>query len=590
MKHIHSSIGVEKASRDTGEKAPQQADLARLHQLLITHFSAEDLYTLCADLGEDYESLPGEGKKAKSRRLIDHLNRRGRITELVRMLQKLRPNVHWKEELYPPQDIPPEKPTIEFVNRAYELDLICKPGAPRFILVDGPIGYGKTHLLRKVRETYEENEREEWEAALIDLKSDPQTVSTDSRVAWPCIANAIIQQFDSSQDSMPTLAVRTNTVDSADLENHIVDVLVPFLAQQRANVLLLFDGIEELPSDTSAWLKRLTCDLDLGLREGKRLLRVVFAGRYVGDWGKGVPYALHTLSLSPFEQTTVRVMVEQVAQTADVQATSGYLDDLARLVLHISGGHPRGICDLLEVICAEGFILPKRRLKPILLKRQFGRNGQEGTLFEICIKPIIEELLHGVKSPLCEVLKEISCIRRFDQELLDTLMNQGVFSAPGYTSSWELIRALLKTHLISPPTAGDPMFSDQIVRRMLAVQMQIQDPTRWQQTNERALETFHNWALGSGPIDPQVRRSAILESLYHTLQLMPQGDPPSVVQDKLVERLNEYLGRIDNIRDVMQLRNALSQDKELDDLIEQRASSTAVRALLGSIDQYLSRV
>jgi hypothetical protein len=572
------------------ERVPQQSYLTKLRHLLTTHFDMEELRTLCIDLGEDFDNLRGEGKEAKFGELLARLGRHDRIPDLVQIAQQRRPKVSWIKERHLPQNFPIEKPTIEFVNRAYELDLICKPGAPRFILVDGPTGYGKTHLLRKVRETYEENEREEWDAALIDLKSDPQTVSTDSRMAWPCIANAIIQQFDSSQDSMPTVAVRTNKVDTADLENDIVDVLVPFLAQQRANVLLLFDGVEVLPSDTSAWLKRLAYDLDLGLREGKRLLRVVFAGRYVGDWGKGVPYALFTLSLSPFEQTTVRFMVEQVAQTADVKATSGYLDDLAWLVLHISGGHPRGICDLLEVICAEGFILPKRRLKSILLKRQFGRNGQEGTLFELCIKPIIEELLQSVESPLCEVLAEISCIRRFDQELLDTLMNQGVVSAPGYTSSWELIRALLKTHLISPPTAGDPMFSDQIVRRMLTVQMQIQDPTRWQQTNERALETFHNWALGSGPIDPQVRRSAILESLYHTLQLMPQGDPPSVVQDRLVERLNEYLGRIDSIRDVLQLRNALSQDQELNDLIDQRASSTAVRALLGSIDQYLSRV
>ena len=562
------------------ERVPQQSYLTKLRHLLTTHFDMEELRTLCIDLGEDFDNLRGEGKEAKFGELIARLGRDDRIPDLAQIAQQRRPKVSWIKEWHPPQDISTEKPTIEFVNRAYELDLICKPGAPRFTLLDGPAGYGKTYLLRKARESYEAHKS--WKAALVDLKSDPRIVSTDCAVAWPCIANTITQQFAPSQGLRPTIPVGAG-------EPLIANTLVPFLAGQGANVLLLFDGIEALPSDTSAFLKRLVCDIDYGLQKGGLELHAVFAGRYVGNWGQGAPYALTVLPLSPFDRAAVWDMVEQVVHAEKARKPiPSFLEDLVWWVLYVSGGHPRGIRDVLEVISAAGFIFSD--LEFAFLHMPFQRNGRQGTLFELCIEPIIDELLQSVEPPLCRLLKAISPIRRFDQDLLVTILDQEAIAVPRHQSGWELIRALLKTHLISPPTAGDPMFSDQIVRRMLAVQMQIEDSARWRQTNERALEIFHDWALGAGSVDAQVRRSAIVESLYHTLQLIPQGSSPQAVQDRLVQRWNEYLARIDNARDVMQLRDALSQDQELNDLIDRRTSGSAVRALPDSIERYLSEL
>jgi len=45
----------------------------------------------------DYESLPGEGKRAKVRELIVYLERRGRLPELVKMGRELRPDVSWED-------------------------------------------------------------------------------------------------------------------------------------------------------------------------------------------------------------------------------------------------------------------------------------------------------------------------------------------------------------------------------------------------------------------------------------------------------------------------------------------------------------
>ena len=77
----------------------------------------------------------------------------------------------------------------EFVNRAYELEQICRLGGPKFILVDAPAGYGKTFLLRKVKETYDV--KEDWDSVLVDLRSQPEMSSNQIEQARTAIANEI---------------------------------------------------------------------------------------------------------------------------------------------------------------------------------------------------------------------------------------------------------------------------------------------------------------------------------------------------------------------------------------------------------------
>jgi hypothetical protein len=79
---------------------PQEAKtppeiLAKLRQNLTDYFSDEELHTLCFDMGVDYESLPSLGKAGKAREFVAHLERCGRLAELVARCRKLRRNVSW---------------------------------------------------------------------------------------------------------------------------------------------------------------------------------------------------------------------------------------------------------------------------------------------------------------------------------------------------------------------------------------------------------------------------------------------------------------------------------------------------------------
>jgi len=67
----------------------------RLLQVLSDRFDEGDLRTLCFTLEIDYEILPGQGKRDKARELIQYLERRERISDLVEAGKQLRPDIPW---------------------------------------------------------------------------------------------------------------------------------------------------------------------------------------------------------------------------------------------------------------------------------------------------------------------------------------------------------------------------------------------------------------------------------------------------------------------------------------------------------------
>ncbi|MCC6601598.1 MAG: hypothetical protein IT327_00220 [Anaerolineae bacterium] len=71
--------------------------LIEIRNILIDRFNDGELRTLAHDLGVDYESLPDNGKANKARELVEFLERRNQILELVKLGKELRPNVKWPE-------------------------------------------------------------------------------------------------------------------------------------------------------------------------------------------------------------------------------------------------------------------------------------------------------------------------------------------------------------------------------------------------------------------------------------------------------------------------------------------------------------
>jgi hypothetical protein len=66
-----------------------------LYQLLRERFDEQELLILCFHLNVDYEALPGAGKDARAEELVSHLDRRGRLGDLIREGKRQRPDVPW---------------------------------------------------------------------------------------------------------------------------------------------------------------------------------------------------------------------------------------------------------------------------------------------------------------------------------------------------------------------------------------------------------------------------------------------------------------------------------------------------------------
>lgn len=86
-------VAVSETDEDISVAEVPSTDLVKLHGVLESRFNLEELRTLCFELGVDYDSLPGEGKSAKARELITHLERRNELDRLVALVRRERGNV-----------------------------------------------------------------------------------------------------------------------------------------------------------------------------------------------------------------------------------------------------------------------------------------------------------------------------------------------------------------------------------------------------------------------------------------------------------------------------------------------------------------
>ncbi len=69
---------------------------SQLRRILVDHFDADELKTLCFELQIEYDDLLGTSRAGKARELITYLERRDRLPEVVKIGKAMRPNAPWE--------------------------------------------------------------------------------------------------------------------------------------------------------------------------------------------------------------------------------------------------------------------------------------------------------------------------------------------------------------------------------------------------------------------------------------------------------------------------------------------------------------
>ena len=99
--------------------------MSQLLNILTANFNREELKTLAFELGVDFDEFPDKGKTSQARDLIQHLQRRQRLNDLIAWGQQQRPKIEWPtpDSLLEGKRIVPVSPQLqpylEMVMRRY---------------------------------------------------------------------------------------------------------------------------------------------------------------------------------------------------------------------------------------------------------------------------------------------------------------------------------------------------------------------------------------------------------------------------------------------------------------------------------------
>ena len=89
-----------------------QKSLRDLRRQIATHFTLDQLRTLAADLGIDWQKLGGQEISSKAQSLIALADQDGRLPDLLYLLHEERPGVPWAEIASPSPGPPETRPLV----------------------------------------------------------------------------------------------------------------------------------------------------------------------------------------------------------------------------------------------------------------------------------------------------------------------------------------------------------------------------------------------------------------------------------------------------------------------------------------------
>lgn len=139
----------------------KQIDINQLRLALVEYFNEAELQDLCFELHIDFESLPGQGKTAKARDLVQQCDRERRLSELVTAVLTARPNIPPYTLLLDTQtEQSPFKGLLAFQEDDYDIffgreeiseelaERLTGKAPTHFLALVGASGSGKSSIVR----------------------------------------------------------------------------------------------------------------------------------------------------------------------------------------------------------------------------------------------------------------------------------------------------------------------------------------------------------------------------------------------------------------------------------------------------------
>lgn len=429
---------------------------------------------------------------------------------------------------------------LKFKNRDYEIDLICNPGQPQLMVIDAPAGYGKTALLKEVKERYQ---NDGWKCALIPLHQIKGKYSIRNEIARQIQAQPIDTKNDLEAD----------------------DILRSELIEAN-RVLLLFDSIEQSYLEDLDWLLKLVSKCKDWLKTLE--FRTIFAGRYINvSETRWINYK--KFHLSPFTKDIVKKVIEDTVKQYPLPAKQNPKDEdlktWAHFITFLSGGHPKAIQKLITVMKNQHYGL-------VFSEDELPR------LFNSYVDAELNEIISALDHITSEALETFSIFRLLTFNTIQSLQAEYVFSKSINAQS---IFAKLNNHGFIIKKESSPFFSDNIVRKLIMTKMKIFNIDRYKSLNKIAQKIYEKWiesnlasTLSFGLSPKDLVPIYVQENIYHFFQQLPDKPDTSDVVKFLKQQskfLLQALGEDENDPNYRKkLENIFLFDQEICESLNER--------------------
>ena len=493
------------------------------------------------------------------------------------------------------------KETHKFVNREDEVEYICTRTTKPYIEVHGFAGCGKTSLLLEVWDRYQISGLWKWACISFEEPGEGRMggpfVYLGHKVGIIEVADEIARQTTGQGIRWERLRDRARTdlaqeqnldleaVPDEAIDERVGELMAREIAERLAHehTLFLFDSSERIPEPVFRWIERaLIPALEEAVASSPEdQLRFVFAGRMPLHWrSPRVKLRLHVFRLTPFSEAAVSAMLNSFAalQLRD-PLPSTKRNTIVKNVLDISSGHPRCIRNLLKEIAQRGFDVTE----------EYFERGRKRLFEEHVVTVLDGEILNKVRADIRDIFHTVCVFRRLSADILDILMQRGYIKAD-FPDALTLLGALRNTYLLTPP-APSPMYPlDAVVRRALAMRMELTQLERYRALNELAVNTFENWIAEVAAGGEQL--AYIIEALFHHLQLSRlEGRSGDEVERELRSKLKDYLRKLRPTEPyyrlplLEQLKEELEGDEELLDGVAELVPGDGYRTLVGPVEE-----
>jgi hypothetical protein len=477
---------------------------------------------------------------------------------------------------------------IEFINRQHELDEIKNPGGAKLMAIDAPPGYGKSRLIGEVKNWYKHEKKDDWVCILINLKDRIDDYSKTPLLIFDSIAEQFMERV---------IQIRSHKE------------IIAHLINKNKNIILLFDAIECNPPAVKFLQDYFISPLMDALRRTHLICRAIFAGRYIQNprrnWrGQHIEWDWSNykiIKLTPLDSQIVRNSI--INELKNVPLKDAEKEVLTIEIASLSCGHP-GIIEKMLYNPPDGnwaLEFHENQLSFEIKKE----------LFHNCARPFIDDILNQIDDKnLREILNILTIFRRFHVNTIRALMKIAIKKMHaaniqekmgkiiGSSTIQELLEPfskikvdalvvitnLVNTGLVSAPTSAMPFYHDAIIRKLILVQLQIDENSgRYLKLHALAHAIYDTWLADKNvdcvslnpPLAEKLQADFIAESLYHLLNCLDKDQKShneKTIKDKIKSYRKILRSSFDPDKKILleNLKSILKQDEDIPDLMSER--------------------